>query len=454
MSAKKKNKLFLYLGITTVVLVIFLIVAKSAGWIGKDEGTKVSVSKCEKRTIMETVSANGKIQPEVEVKISSDVSGEVKQLYVKEGDSVIAGQLLAVIDQELYQSALDRAEAVLSNSKANLAASRSRVIQAETRMNEIQSQFDRNKKLFDQNLISEAEFQTAKSTLAGAKSDLESSKQTVIAAEYTVKSQEAGIKEARKNLSRTSIYSPVSGTISKLNIEKGERVVGTSQMAGTEMMRIANLNDMEVSVDVNENDIVKVDVGDTCSIEVDSYNNRKFKGLVTEVANSATTSLATTSDQVTNFVVKIRILRSSYEDLLKLKGNKSAVFRPGMSASVEIQTEVVHDVISVPIEAVTVKSKSSLDSTSSRKSNKVKISDKADPDIEVVFVQADGKVKLREVKSAIQDDKFIQILTGLKEGEEVVTGPYSAISRTLKMNDKVKVVDKSELFEGKEKADN
>lgn len=454
MSSSKKNKVILYLGIIVVILIILLIAAKSAGWIGKNEGTRVSVGKAELKTIIESVSANGKIQPEVEVKISSDVSGEVKELYVSEGDSVIAGQLLAVIDPELYQSALDRAEAILSNSKANLASARARVIQNEVRFSEMQAQYERNKKLYDQKLISDAEFQTAKSAFAAAKADEESGKQNVIASEYTVKTQEAGIKEANKNLSRTRIYAPVSGTISKLSIEKGERVVGTSQMAGTEMMRLANLNNMEVSVDVNENDIVKVSIGDTCTIEVDSYNNRKFQGIVTEVANSATTSAATSSDQVTNFVVKIRILRQSYADLTESFGVKKSVFRPGMSASVEIQTETAHGVLAVPIESVTLKSKSLLDSTQVKHAKKATVStNKTNDDVEVVFVHQNGEVDLKQVKTGVQDDKYIQITEGLTANDEVVTGPYSAISRTLKRKDKVKVVEKSELFEAKDKSD-
>ncbi|MFA6260658.1 MAG: efflux RND transporter periplasmic adaptor subunit [Bacteroidia bacterium] len=454
MSSSKKNKVILYLGITVVVLIIVLISAKSAGWIGKNEGTRVSVGKVELKTIIESVSANGKIQPEVEVKISSDVSGEVKELYVKEGDSVIAGQLLAVIDPELYQSALDRAEAILSNSKANLASARARVIQNEVRFSEMQAQYERNKKLYDQKLISDAEFQTAKSAFAAAKADEESGKQNVIASEYTVKTQEAGIKEASKNLSRTRIYAPVSGTISKLSVEKGERVVGTSQMAGTEMMRLANLNNMEVSVDVNENDIVKVSIGDTCTIEVDSYNNRKFEGIVTEVANSATTSTAASSDQVTNFVVKIRILRQSYADLTESFGVQKSVFRPGMSASVEIQTETAHGVLAVPIESVTLKSKSLLDTTNVKAAKKTTpVAGKTNDDIEVVFVHQNGEVVLKQVKTGVQDDKYIQITEGLTARDEVVTGPYSAISRTLKQKDKVKVVEKSELFEAKDKSD-
>jgi HlyD family secretion protein len=240
----------------------------------------------------------------------------------------------------------------------------------------------------------------------------------------------------------------VSGIVSKLNVEKGERVVGTSQMAGTEMMRIANLNDMEVSVDVNENDIVKVSIGDTVEVEVDAYNSRKFKGMVTEIANSATTSSATTSDQVTNFVVKIRILRSSYADLEKAFGKKRSVFRPGMSASVEIQTEHAHNVIALPIEAVTTRNKNDLDTTSiaSKSTHKA---EKSKEDVEVVFVcGTDNKLSIRQVKTGVQDDKVIEILSGLKEGDEVVTGPYSAVSRTLKHGDKVKKVSKEELFEG------
>ncbi|MFN5885768.1 MAG: efflux RND transporter periplasmic adaptor subunit, partial [Bacteroidota bacterium] len=282
------------------------------------------------------------------------------------------------------------------------------------------------------------------------KAEVEASKQTVLASQYGVQSMEATLKEARKNLTRTEIFSPVNGIVSKLNIEKGERVVGTSQMAGTEMMRIANLNDMEVSVDVNENDIVKVSLNDTTLIEVDAYNNRKFKGIVTEVANSASTTAQTTSDQVTNFVVKIRILRSSYEDLLLRAGKKRAVFRPGMSASVDIQTAITSNVTSVPIEAVTIRSKSELDTTAhtSKKpqtKNGEAVSKK--DEAEVVFILKDNKVSLRQVKTGIQDDKYIQITEGVSADEEIVTGPYSAISRTLKNGDEVTKVRKEELFE-------
>lgn len=450
--AKSNNKILWYLGGAALVLIILAVVASKSGWMGKDEGIKVSVSKVELKTIVETVSANGKIQPEVEVKISSDVSGEITELFVKEGDSVRAGTLLARIDPELYESARDRAEASLNNSKANLANAKARLLQSEAKFNELEQQYVRNKKMYDQKLISDQEFQTIQSSYISSKADVEAAKQTIIGAQFTVKTQEAGLKESRKNLTRTEIFAPVSGIISKLNVEKGERVVGTSQMAGTEMMRIANLNAMEVSVDVNENDIVKVSLDDTCDIEVDAYNNRKFKGIVTEIANSATTSAATTSDQVTNFVVKIRILRSSYEDLTKSFGSKRSVFRPGMSASVEIRTEAAYNVLALPIEAVTTRNKSELDSTQKDLKAKLKKVEKSKDDLEVVFVcDADNTVSIREVKTGIQDDKYIHIVSGITEKDEVVTGPYSVVSRTLKAKDKIRKVSKQELFEVVEK---
>ncbi|MCC7534276.1 MAG: efflux RND transporter periplasmic adaptor subunit [Bacteroidia bacterium] len=445
---RKSNRLLWIFGISVVVLIAIVLIGKSAGWIGQEEAVKIAVAKAEKQTITETVTTNGKIQPEIEIKISSDVSGEIRVLNVKEGDSVRAGQLLARIDPELYQSALARSEAALNNSKAALAASKARLLQSEAKWYELENQYKRNEKLHKEGLLSDAEFETAKSAYLTAKSEVEAGKQNVIGAQYTVQSQEAGLNEAKKNLTRTEIFSPVNGVVSKLNVEKGERVVGTSQMAGTEMMRIANLLDMEVRVDVNENDITKVSIGDTAMIEVDAYGNRKFKGVVTAVANSATTTAATTSDQVTNFVVKIRILRASYSDLSELYGNKRSVFRPGMSASVEIQTKTVYNVVSVPIEAVTMRNKAELDSSNStikfKKDNQQK---KSQNDIEAVFVYKNDGVQLREVLSGIQNDKVIEIKQGLNDGEEVVVAPFSAITRQLKNNSKVKKVNKNELFE-------
>jgi HlyD family secretion protein len=447
---QKKNKLIWYLGGSVVLLIIVSIIGKQAGWIGKEEGIKVSVTKADRKTIIETVSANGKIQPEVEVKISSDVSGEITELYIKEGDSVQAGTLLARIDPELYQSSLDRAEANLNNSKASLANAKARLLQSEAKFNEVDQQFLRNQKMHDQKLISDGEFQTSQSTYLSAKADIEASKQTVIGSQFSVKTQEAGLKEAKKNLTRTEIFAPVNGIVSKLNVEKGERVVGTSQMAGTEMMRIANLNDMEVSVDVNENDIVKVSIGDTCEVEVDAYNNRKFKGMVTEIANSATTSSASTSDQVTNFIVKIRILRTSYADLERAFGKSRSVFRPGMSASVEVQTEYAQNVLVLPIEAVTTRNKNDIDTIQKDKPKFKLKQEKSKEDVEVVFIyNTENKLVIRAVKTGIQDDKYIHIVSGITENEEIVSGPYSAVSRTLKNGDNVKKVTKEELFEVK-----
>ncbi|MBP9185737.1 MAG: efflux RND transporter periplasmic adaptor subunit [Bacteroidia bacterium] len=447
---KKSNRLLLVLAIIVVVLIVILVIGKKQGWVGQSDIVKVSTSKAETTTITESVTANGKIQPEVEVKISSDVSGEIRELYVREGDSVKVGQLLARIDPELYESALARTEAALNNSRANLASSKARLLQAEAKLTELEKQFKRNTQLHKEQLLSDAEFETAKSTYLTAKAEVEASKQTILAAQYTVQSQEASLKESTKNLSRTEIFAPVNGVVSKLSVEKGERVVGTSQMAGTEMMRVANLNNMEVSVDVNENDIVKVSLGDTTMVEVDAYGTRKFKGIVTEIANSATTTTATTSDQVTNFVVKIRILRASYADLTEKYGSKRSVFRPGMSASVDIQTQSVNNVVGIPIEAVTMRSLSELDSTKvagkyTSKSTTTKITD----EVEMVFVFNDNKVMLRQVKTGIQNDKLIEIKEGLQLGDEVVSAPFSAITRTLKNNTLVKKVAKQDLFESK-----
>lgn len=440
----KKNK-WLWYGVGAIVLLsIIAAVGSRAGWFGKSTGVEVITATVTKRNITETVSANGRVQPETEVKISSDVSGEITALYVKEGDSVVVGQLLAKIDPELIQSALDRSEASLNNSRASLAGGKARLIQAEARFDEVKNAFERNKKMFAEKLISDAEMETSKSAYLNAKAEVDAAKQNILAAEFTVKSFEAGVKEARKNLSRTNIYAPVSGIISKLSVEKGERVVGTAQMTGTEMMRIANLNNMEVNVDVNENDIIKVSLFDTTSIEVDAYPGRKFKGVVTEISNSATLNAATTSDQVINFVVKVKILQSSYSDLSEKFGKRKSVFRPGMSASVDIQTNRVYDALCIPIEAVTIRQPKELDTLADSKPVKL-LTDK-DEDVEVVFVNSNGKASIRKVKTGIQDDKYIQIVEGLTETDEVVNGPYSVVSKLLKHGDLIKVVTKESLF--------
>jgi len=441
-----KNKLFIYSAAALLLLIVIAIIGRKAGWFGKTEGIEVTASTVERKDITESVSANGRVQPETEVKISSDVSGEITALYVNEGDSVVAGQLLAKIDPELYQSALDRAEASLNNSKAAMASASARLIQSEARFTEINNAYKRNKKLYEEKLIADAEMETSLSAFLNAKAEVDASKQNVKASEFTIKSFEAGLKEARKNLSRTNIYAPVNGIVSKLNVEKGERVVGTAQMTGTEMMRIANLNNMEVNVDVNENDIIKVSLYDTCDIEVDAYPGRKFTGIVTEVSNSATLSTATTSDKVINFVVKIRILQSSYSDLSIKFGKLKSVFRPGMSASVEIKTKRVNNALCVPIESVTIRPLSDVDTTAKKKNNNTQ-----EEDIEVVFINTNNKAVIKKVKTGIQDDKFIEIKDGLTDKETIITGPYSVISKLLKNGDAVKVVKKEDLFKEQKK---
>lgn len=459
----KRKKTIRIIVIAGIGLIILLAIAKKAGWFGGGDIEKVAIEKAEKRTIVETVSASGKIQPEVEVKISPDVSGEVVELLVKEGDKVKKGDLLAKINPDIYVSNLDRMIATLNAQKASESNAKARVAQVRAQYINAKTSFERNDALFKQNAISQSEFDAAKSAYEVAKEEVTAAEESYNAAQYTVKSYQASVKEASDNLRKTSIYAPCDGTISLLNIEKGERVVGTSQFAGTEIMRIANLNEMEVVVSVNENDIVRVNLGDTALVEVDAYLNRKFKGIVTEIANSASvsaTSVAT--DQVTNFNVKIRILRESYEDLISPEKPNLSPFRPGMSATVDIQTETQFNVLSIPIQSVTTRE----DTTKKKEAQKetegqveqegdhqvMKVKDKKGEAVpEYVFVYRDGKVIQQKVRSGIQDNTYIQILEGLKEGDEVVSAPYTAITRKLKDGDKVQKVDKQELFMGEEK---
>ena len=432
-----KNKKLRYLIAGLLVLVVVLIIAKKQGWIGESNLLKVVTEKAEKRSIIESITANGKIQPETEVKISPDVSGEIVALYVKEGDEVEKGQLLLKIKEDIYISYLERAKAAVNSAKANFANSKARLAQTEASFHQQELAFNRSKKLYKQKAISLSEFENAEAAFNMAKADLKAAGESVNSSKFSVKSAEASLKEARENLQKTSIYAPIDGTVSRLNVEKGERVVGTIQMAGTELLRIANLNVMEVKVDVNENDIVSVSLNDTALIEIDAYLKEKFKGIVTEIANSANV-LGMSSDQVTNFEVKIRILNSSYNHLIK--NDRPYPFRPGMSATVEIQTTYENDILTVPIQAVTTRVDSvQTDSISSDKKDDDEIK-------EIVFTFSDGKVSKREVTTGIQDDTYIEIKEGIEEGEEVVTAPYSAISRRLKDGKKVEKVDKKELF--------
>ena len=428
----KKNNLIKYLIIAVVVLVAFAIIGKKMGWIGGVANQKVAVEKVSLRTIVETVSASGKIQPEIEVKISSDVSGEIVSLMVKEGQKVRRGQLLCKIRPDIYESYLDRASAALNTSKANLSNAEARFIQTE-------QAYDRNSKLIKDKIISEADFEVIKSNYLSAKADVQ-------AAKFNVKSAEASVKEAKDNLFKTTVFSPVDGTVSKLNVELGERVLGTSQMTGTEIMRIANLNSMEVSVDVNENDINRLSIGDTATVEVDAFLDQSFKGIVTEIANSASV-VGASADQVTNFPVKIRILSESYSKLNSKDKNLASPLRPGLSATVEIQTEKTVNILTVPIQSVTTRE----DSVDDKNTSTTAVVASASSMKEFVFVIENNKVIKLLVKTGIQDDMYIEIKEGLKEGQEVVVAPYLAISKMLKDGMQIEIVSKEDLYTSDEK---
>lgn len=445
---KKSNRLWWILGGVVALLVIFLLVAKAQGWIGKEKPTEVEFVKVGKSDITETVSASGKIQPEVEVKITPDVPGEIIALYVKEGDSVKKGQLLLKIQPENYVSVAQRAEAVVNQTKANAEQAKSTIAQSEARLARTQAEFNRQKRLFDDKVVSASDLEIAETNLKVARQDLEAAKSSVEASKFNVKSAEAGLKDASENLRKTSIYAPMSGIVSKLAVELGERVVGTSQMAGTEILRIANLNNMEVRINVNENDIVRVSLGDTAIIDVDSYamTGKKFRGIVTEIANTAngsgTSSLsAASSDAVTEFEVRIRILPESYRELVDRKARKVYPFKPGMTATVDIVTEKKIGVMSVPIAAVTTRG---ADDTANADAKKDKATpaetsqepkpSKKDKPKEVVFIHDKDKAKIREVKTGITDTAAgtIEVISGLKEGEEIVSGSFIAVSKKLK----------------------
>lgn len=424
-----KKTLYILAG-SAIGLILLLIVLKKTGTIGNNDDSKiVELAKVAQTTIVETVSATGKIQPEIEVKISSEVSGEVIALTVKEGQQVKKGDLLVRINPDLYESGVNRSVASMSTTKAGLT-------QADAQVKEAKASYDRSKTLFDKGIISRAEWDKAVSTYEVAKANKQS-------AYFQVQSASATVTEARDNLGRTTIYAPADGTISLLNIELGERVLGTQQMTGTEILRIANLNNMEVEVDVNENDIVKVSIGDSAKIEVDAYMKREFKGIVTSISNSA--SAALTADQVTNFKVKVRILKESYQDLLKGKPENYSPFRPGMTATVDVITKRKESIIAIPISAVVIKD----DTTSVKKDivaelekeeqEKKGTAPKSDKKYECVFVKVGDKAKLRVVKTGIQDDTNIEIISGLKPGEEIIIGPYTTVSKELSSNDKVKV---------------
>ena len=422
-----KKKIFIILGVVTA-FIILLVVLKKSGKIGNnDDSIEVETAKVDEITIVETVSATGKIQPEIEVKIASQVSGEIVALPIKEGQVIKKGDLLVKINPDLYTSGVNRSESNYSGTKSGLA-------QADASFKEAQSNYERNKTLFDKGIISKADWDKAIASFEVAKA----SKQT---AYFNVQSASASVKEAKDNLGRTMIYAPANGTISVLNVELGERILGTQQMSGTELMRVANLDNMEVEVSVNENDIVKINIGDETKIQVDAYLKKEFKGIVTSISNSATST--TTADQVTNFKVKVRILKESYQDLLMGKPATYSPFRPGMTATVDIVTTRKEKVIGVPISSVVIKADTLPTPKFEVKNeeNADKIKTKIDKKLECVFVKNNGKAKIRIVKTGIQDDTNIEILSGLQKGDEVITGPYVTVSKELNSGDKVKILD-------------
>jgi len=419
-----KKTIYILIGGAVLLIAVLLVLSKTGVIGNKDKAKSVETSLVKATTIVETVSATGKIQPEIEVKIASMVSGEIIALPIKEGQVVKKGDLLVKINPDLYTSGLNR-------SAANLSAAKSGLTQAEAQFKEAKANYDRNKTLFEKGIISKSDWDKTVASFEVAKATKQSTY-------FNVQSAAATVNEARDNLGRTVIYAPADGTISVLNVELGERVLGTQQMAGTEILRVANLNNMEVEVDVNENDIVKIKVGDEAKVEVDAYLKKQFKGIVTSISNSASTAL--TADQVTNFKVKIRILKESYQDLLEGKPASYSPFRPGMTATVDIVTKTKTNILAVPISSVVVKS-----DTTAVKEIRVDVAEptekepipKIDKKLECVFVKVGDKAKIRIIKTGIQDDTNIEVITGLKKGEVVIIGPYTTVSKELNSGDKV-----------------
>lgn len=462
MATNKKKNWLIWSLVGVVVLLLVVAIAKGSN---RKTGETVEVEKAALRTIKETVEASGKIFPKTEVKISSDVSGEIVELYVKEGDSVTIGQVLARVDPEAYVSQVDRAAAGVNSSKAALANSKSQIESAKAQKEQLEAQLSnardihkRNEKLFKEGVVSQQDFDASlanvkqlEANVRSAEANIRSAQQTAQSSEFQIKSAEASLKEINTSLKRTTIYATMSGILSKLNVEKGERVVGTSMMAGTEIMRIADLKYMEVQVEVTENDLPRIALGQTATIEIDAYLDRKFTGKVVEIAHtannlvsSATGSVNLTTDQVTNFIVTIDIEQASYQDLIK--PGKPYPFRPGMSASVEIFTKTVEKVVSVPIQAVSTRDKEAENDPKNSDKSKPSTESSMDDDLlEVVFVVMPGdSVSQRTVKTGVQDNDFIELLEGVKEGEQVVIGPYAAVSRKLEQGSKIHIESKEE----------
>lgn len=455
------NKKLVWIISALVLLILVIVVLKKKGVIGKAEGIKVTAEKAAKRVIIETVNASGKVYPEVEVKVSPDISGEIVQLNVAEGDSVRRGQVLARIYADIYNSQRDQAAAFVTQSQAQVSNSKAQLGALKATFDQAEVTYKRQKQLLDDKVISRSEFEQADQAIKTARANYNAAVEGIKGTQASVQSAQAQLTRANKDVSRATLVAPMDGVVSLLAVKKGERVVGTAQMAGTEMLRIADMRVMEVRVNVGENDIPKVNLGDSALIEVDAYTNRKFKGLVTKIASSNTTastaSQATSGTDVTNYEVRIRILPESYSDLMAANKALSSPFRPGMNASADIQTKTHPNALAVPINSVTTRDKNGekpVDKTATKDDNNNNPQGTPSTNIddleEVVFVLQPDKITVKKVKvrTDIQDINYIEILGGIKGGEEIITGPYSVVSKTLKDGDKVKVVPKEQLFEG------
>jgi HlyD family secretion protein len=451
-----KKKTIWWIIIILCVIVIALIIFGG----GKEEGTKVSAETVTVRTITETVNASGKVYPEVEVKVSPDISGEVVELNVAEGDTVRKGQVVAKIYADIYATQRDQASAGVTQMQAQVANAKAQLGALKATLDQAENNYNRQKELLAQRVISKLEFEQSEQAYKTAKANYNAALEGIRANEAAVQSALASLNRASKDVTRATITAPMTGVVSLLNVKKGERVVGTAQMAGTEMMRIADLGSIEVRVDVGESDIPKVKYGDTALVEVDAFNNRKFKGIVYKIANPAASLSGTgTGNEVTNYKVHIRLLYESYADLLR-SGN-GFPFRPNMNASADIQTRTVGNVLAVPLNAVTTRDKKS-DKPKTTKKTAEKDKDEIEDDEttaandeadEVVYVlQKDGTVKKHVVKTGVQDLNYIQITSGVNKGEQVITGPYNIVTKTLKEGTKVKVVKKSELIDEQKKS--
>ncbi len=454
------NRLLILLGGVAVVLVIVAVVGKKQGWFGGGKTTEIQVETIRKSSITEKVGASGKVQPEVEIKISPEVSGEIIELNIQEGDSVKKDQLLLKIRPDNFLFALDQAKANANNAKARLAQAEANYSQSQARLYQAEQNFKRSKKLKKEEVLADSEFEQAEADFKVAEQNLEADKKNVEAARYTWLNAEAGVNNAKENLRKTEIVAPEDGIISKLSVEKGERVLGTTSFQGTEVFRMADLGNMEVRVDVNENDIIRIALGDTAEIEVDAYlsKNEKFKGIVTQIANSPTVEVANSSDAITEFEVRVKILRESYEHLIN--ENNPFPFKPGMTASVDILTDRKANILVTPLISVTTRNPEDKKDEeedkkgpggNKEKKTESKFQKEENKDKEVVFVfnEEEGTVSMREVKTGISDFNNIEIIKGIEEGEKVVSGPYLTISKKLEDGDKVKIEEEKKEGRGR-----